>query len=225
MERGETIDLMGDDGTPRSTVPGSQTCGNTQTSTKAATYRITSTNAGRDSWTCNNAHILVLKFNQQPSQLYKLTDDEVTDPFGYHKLMVDGGEQGDDGTWRGGVVVAKRVGFEDAANEAREQEADNTFVWECTVDEFLRCSAAVQKNARMFQPERVTFGQHAGKSLKKCILMALQAAHPAVPKATLEAMITSADVNNTGQFMNSLSRVRMLFGLFWAVRTIGKAAC
>jgi hypothetical protein len=60
MSRGRVVELQGDEGTIRRTIPGSQTIGHTgderRTSSsrreakKAATYRITSKTPGRDSW-------------------------------------------------------------------------------------------------------------------------------------------------------------------------------
>jgi DNA mismatch repair protein MSH3 len=56
MQRGESVELMGDDGTPRRTILGTQTIGNTaDNGAGAATYRIMSDNSARDTWSVHSA--------------------------------------------------------------------------------------------------------------------------------------------------------------------------
>jgi len=159
--------LMGDDSTPRYVQAGSEIVGNTGRDAAAlmhthqqsnislpAMYRITSINKGRDSWTCNGDHILVLKFNTRPSSVKRWPDDADNNRancYYFHALELQHGGGMD------GLVVHKTYTFPTEGAACRAQHAINShwqpLIWECTVNEFLRCSSEVQELARMYQPD------------------------------------------------------------------------
>jgi hypothetical protein len=128
-----------------------------------ATYRITSKNLGRESWTCNGAHILVLKFNLRPSGVFLMPQRgfACSKPFYFWDLRV---------TENGSKVVKQSQSFatREEAQSARD-EADERWtplIWECTVDQFMACCSVVRLVAQMFQPDAVQF-QSKGRSLKQ----------------------------------------------------------
>lgn len=127
-------------------------------SVKSATYRVTSKNPGRDSWTCNADHILVLKFNLKPTHVKHLTDHSRERPFVFGQLAEVAG-----------VVIEEMVSFatKQAADAAREAAVEDwePLVWEGPVHAFLRISSNLRSQAQMFQPPLVRFGS-AGKSLR-----------------------------------------------------------
>jgi len=59
MDEGRMVQLMGDDGTPRNTVPGTQTMGNTQRDQEGATYRVRSNDPVRSTWSDTHATTLL----------------------------------------------------------------------------------------------------------------------------------------------------------------------
>jgi Rad3-related DNA helicase len=191
MNRGKIIELMGDDGTVRRTIPGSQIIGNTaHNPSTAAMYRITSMNEGRLSWTCNNDHILVVKFNTQPTAVKEFRHDRsYPAQFYFDTLEVKSAVQlVADCTWQGGTVIHRTHSYSthEDAEEARACALAHwkPFIWECTVDEFLNCSTRIQNLAQMYQPQEVQF-HLKGKSLRERLLDALTAVHPDVPVSAL----------------------------------------
>jgi len=124
-----------------------------------AMYRITSTNAGRDSWTCNGDHVLVVKFNNRPSSVQHLHHHHHhhhhVKPYYFIMFEVQHGGAMD------GLVVNKAHAYHTEAEACAAQDTENSrwqpLVWECTVNQFLRCSPEVQRKARMYQPDIVTF--------------------------------------------------------------------
>ena len=134
---------------------------------KPAMYRITSNNKGRDTWTCNESHILVLKFNRRLSQVKKKTGGIRTKPWYYVQLeVVDG------------VVVERNAPFEtqEEAQEAREEANRNwqPLVWEGPVYQFLRISSDLKSRAQMFSPSLVRFGS-TDKPLREIVRDAMRA--------------------------------------------------
>lgn len=150
---------MGDDNTPRIVQAGSLTRGHTAadaagSTPDAATYRITSHNAGRESWTCNGDHILVLKWNHPPTEVKMSECDRGrghTKPF-YYAVTAVGDEN---------RVVIKPFHFdtEREADHAREQAIAEwePLVWEGSVDEFLTFDPILRATAQMYQPALVDF--------------------------------------------------------------------
>jgi hypothetical protein len=117
-----------------------------------AMYRITSANEGRDAFTCNNAHILVLKWRTGPSsvQEYGERKEERTNKFFYQTFGI-----------KDGLVMQRSLAFptRELAQAAYEEARRiwRPLEWECTVDQFLQCSPSTQKAALMFQPAAVQF--------------------------------------------------------------------
>jgi len=251
MARGETVELMGDDGTVRRTLPGTQTVGNTKNdkptpavmmplkahlqrwnggfhckydgcdfvsssrsscrahesdaalhtlvpASDPATYRITSLDASRASWTCNEAHILVLKFVVRPTAVEAMEENS----YAFSTLEVMGGKQAEDGVWSGGVAQMLPQNFACRADaEAARAEVVKSWrplVWECTVEDFLRCDKTLQHKARMFQPEQVVFPS-TGKSLQQRLEAALLAAHPTADRTEIDALLTPSNVQLTAR--------------------------
>jgi len=260
MDHGEVVELMGDDGTVRRTIPGTQTVGNTKDdptepavlmpvkrghahehdfhrgplpelcdrfeckfedcvasfaeeserdvhehesdlhvrvpAIRPATYRISSANPGRDSWTCNSHHILVLKFVEQPSAVREWPADILHQQVHcFSALVCLGGKQDADGVWNGGFVEEQMFRFATAseAEQARQDALSNwrPLVWQCTVEEFLRCTPAVQQLAKMFQPDHpLVFQQLPDESLHCRLRKALHAVHPFYSLTQLESLLT-----------------------------------
>ena len=98
--------------------------------------------SGRDSFTCNGSHVLVLEFNGQPSSVQRRTEATVALPFFYTALVVDGG-----------LMVERSFSYATQAEADRARAAAvaawRPSQWECTVDQFLRCAPAVQAHATM----------------------------------------------------------------------------
>ncbi len=138
--------------------------------------------------TCNNAHILVLQFNESPSYLQQ--DSSLR--WSFSKLTVIGGEKQMDGSWKGGCVKRQQESFDtpEEAQQARTAAADGSFMWECSVDEFLACAPSVQAAATMFQPAEVTF-QQQGKSFETRVLDALGATYPTTQLFELRKLFTA----------------------------------
>jgi hypothetical protein len=119
-------------------------------SAKAGMYKIISNNAGRQSWTCNGEHILVVKFNVKPSPVrlkpgrakpFSFTEYRVVDNIVQH-------------------VVQSFVDENDAGDaRAAAYAAWEPLVWEGPVRVFLRFPPSVQARAQMFQPDAVQFHQ------------------------------------------------------------------
>jgi acyl-CoA synthetase (AMP-forming)/AMP-acid ligase II len=191
MERGEMIELMGDDNTVRHTILGTQVHGHTGTDSgsddvhisvpksNAAMYRITSMNKGRLSWTCNGQHTLVLKYTEMPSNVHESTDHQSTEPYYFDAYTVIDGKYLRENEWSGGQVIYKRYsyGTRVEADEARASAIAEwePFIWECTVDEFLRCSPTTQRVAQMYQPNEVIFPER--NTLKMRLLKSMKHVH------------------------------------------------
>jgi len=115
-----------------------------------AMYRIDSINPGRRSFTCNGSHILVVQFNDRPTQVQEWPGATVSKPFYFAMFKVEGQ-----------LVVHKTTSFVSQAEaEAARAEAValwQPLLWECTVDQFLRCSPTVQGSAMMIQPGAMSF--------------------------------------------------------------------
>jgi hypothetical protein len=131
-----------------------------------ATYRITSHNLGRDSWTCNGDHILVLQFNMRPSQVVQLPARESQAcPFVFTQLVVSAG-----------LVHFQTLSFP-TWEEAQEAQvladlAWQPLVWEGPVHAYLRFTPSVKLLATMFSPAKVQFA-HPGKSLSTRLFEAM----------------------------------------------------
>ena len=94
--------------------------------------------------------VLVLQFNSRPTAVRRWPRADIPLPFMYSSLVV-----------KDGLVVQSAHSF---ATEAEAQAAYETadaahqpLVWECTVNDFLRCSTAVQTEAQMFTSGRCHF--------------------------------------------------------------------
>jgi hypothetical protein len=134
---------------------------------KPAMYRITSNNDGRDTWTCNESHILVLKHNERPSTVQKRKEAGISTPWRYSQFEVVNG-----------TIIDRNVSFktQEEAQQARDHANANwqPLVWEGPVHQFLRLSPYVQSRLQMFQPSLVRFGI-TDKPLREVIRDAMRA--------------------------------------------------
>ena len=161
--------MMGDDSTPRVVLQGSLIRGDTRedqremesqagfvhnappTKSTPGMYRIDpAAHSGRESFTVNNRHILVLIFLCEPTMVVRSVSQSalVTRSIWSFSQLVVG---------EGNVVSDRTFSFatepEALHHRARVLWSWKPLEWEGTVDEFLCCSAAVQELARMWQPE------------------------------------------------------------------------
>jgi RecQ family ATP-dependent DNA helicase len=140
-------------------------------STTPATYRITSTNAGRSSWTCNGDHVLVVKVNTRPSLVRsRLEQDQIAKPietpFYFHQFVV-----------RNKLVEEATFSFStrEEAEQARSaaNECWTPLIWEGSVNDYLRFSVMAKHVSKMYQPELVQFGRR-GASLAERVRAAAE---------------------------------------------------
>ena len=159
---GKEVLLMGDDNTPRRVLPGTITRGNTAMDSDKhpapGMYRVTPT-GGRNTWTCNGDHVLVLRFApvSDCSQW-----EEQGGGFGFSVWSIMGGRQLRHGynEWGGGKIEEKSFGFatREDADKARALVDSTAAVWECTVNEYLAIkNKRIMSRLTMFQPELVQF--------------------------------------------------------------------
>lgn len=141
---------------------------------KPATYKIQSKNDGKDSWTCNGDHILVVKWNIQPTAVleWPARDDAArSKPFyfaAYTKVDRPG---------LGETVVKKTFNYKtaDEAVEARElfMTTWTPLVWEGPVWSFMLLSATLRAEATMFQPDAVQFNADGSHTLSQVMYSVL----------------------------------------------------
>jgi RecQ family ATP-dependent DNA helicase len=131
-------------------------------STKPATYRITSTNCGRSSWTCNGDHVLVVKVNTRPSLVWsRLEQGQIAKPFEtpfyFHQFVV-----------RNKLVEEATFSFSTLEEAEQARAVANgcwkPLIWEGPVNDYLRFSVMAKRVSQMYQPELVQFGR-TGASL------------------------------------------------------------
>lgn len=119
---------------------------------KAATYRITSHDVGRDSWTCNGHHILVLKFHSRPTNVRVDESADPTRPYCFSYYQTDPLTN----------IVFERIdrfATYDAAVTAQFHSSKGwtPLVWEGSVNTFMQFTPHVKSHATMFQPDEVNF--------------------------------------------------------------------
>jgi len=183
----EGDELMGDDGTPRTVLPGTLRRGNTAQDAAAqhlskqlglsaedgepAMYRIDSHDSGRQSFTCNNAHILVLWFDPKPSpvQTWPSATNHSTPYYFSHLVLQDCRVVEQTPSF---VMIAE-------AEAARDRLMDKLapLDWECSVDEFLALPDSIRARAHMYQPETVQFSPPT-KTLRQRLVDALHLPSP-----------------------------------------------
>jgi len=140
--------LMGDDNTPRTVQP--QSC----VRNRGEMYRVTSKNAGRDTWTCNAKHILVVKCDTRPSPVVAVAK-----------------ESGGASSWcytqweiQGATAIEREHSYptKDEASAAREQAAAEwePLIWEGTVLEYLELIQHFHgRTTHMYSPTLVQFSK------------------------------------------------------------------
>jgi len=141
--------LMGDDSTPRTVKAGSVISG------RAMMYEIQSNHAGRDTWRCNGAHILVLKCLTKPwvsfvlqkwlALEWKMVATQTPNSFILSKNII---VQCDDKATALGACLKRETTWQPQA-------------FECTVDDYLTMSAEAQTCCVMYQPDVVTYPMSA----------------------------------------------------------------
>ena len=132
--------------------------------------------------TCNNAHILVLRFAPLKSPAVSFLPNSGCWQFST-LAVTRGGRQQADGSWQGGRVECVTRSFRtrmeaQSALQAEQAEAGSRkggggLEWECSVDEFLSCAPEVQQAARMFQPPHTLDFHQQGVSLDQRMQHAL----------------------------------------------------
>ena len=167
---------------------GSITKGNTRyDGNRAATYKVTFKDEGRQEWSCNNKHILVLLFPLQPSNIESKRNDCSGSTYYSYTTLIRQYDDGEDEGDNDDLVVLREftfVSLEEALVSHRhhltlsrsssftlpsssnspptlsstDSEADY-FCWEGTVDSFLRMSPYVRSLARMCAPRYLTLQQ------------------------------------------------------------------
>jgi hypothetical protein len=167
---------MGDDGTPRTVQPGSVIVGNTAIDGEGAgTYRITNNNKGKLSWTCNADHILVLQFNEKPSEVRPRNQR-------YRFSLVETNAQN--------LVVqgVRSFATQAEADEAHEQAVREwtPLIWQGTVHQFLQFSKTTRRFAQMYQPSEPLPFQSSEKSLQQRLTDAFAATGQVGRQATLQ---------------------------------------
>jgi hypothetical protein len=146
---GEQQVLMGDDSKPRRIVPGSTIVGT------GPMYRIRSKNRGRQQWTCNADHILVLRINARPA-INKNRGGSVS----IKSIEPEAGADDNPSGQRSTVVRQKIVaqyGTEAEAQKHIDELKWKPFTIECTVRDYLKMGKAVKALCLMYQPTLVEF--------------------------------------------------------------------
>jgi hypothetical protein len=147
-KNGETIYVIDDTSVPRKVLNPTAHVG------VAPMYRVTSNNSGRDSWTCNADHILVLKYNIQP-YVTKKQDKPRSKPFVMRTAVLVAGADANS-------QVPKWIeeSFASHADAEAAKEAVQPLVFECTVRDFLAIkNSTVRRGCQMWQPSVVTFAR------------------------------------------------------------------
>lgn len=120
-------------------------------------YQIVFHAAGHPSWTCNGDHVLVLQWNQPPSEVTEKRDAEGRLEYAYETIAIVG------------EGVTSRVEFVTSSFESRAaaaaahaesmaaHEERGPLRWDGSVNQFLRCAPAVRASAQMRSAERVLF--------------------------------------------------------------------
>lgn len=147
--------LMGDDSTPRRVCPQSALVG------VGEMFQITSQeDDGRDAWTCNADHILVLKLERQP-WVQRAHQDSTE--FAVHGYTLVPGQDDQPGVQPSSVPKQCRLAgpFETMA-EADAALAPLVAKWqaptfECTVRDCLKMTGEARAHCAMFQPDRIDF--------------------------------------------------------------------
>lgn len=177
--------LVGDDGQPRLVQTGSVRRGHTaidetifkrrrmmrggcgggggerdydDTQPEPATWRIDSHDKSRSSWTCNSAHVLVLRFDVPPTPIVSHTSNHYS--FTHLNLTHEGPHTG--------RPFEETLSFTNLTSALKQRSAllekYTPIVWECEVYQFLKLPSTLQRVAHMFQP-RVTSFQTSNETL------------------------------------------------------------
>ena len=147
VEEGDV--LTGDDSTPRTVQTGSLTQGLGQM------FQVELNNGGRDVWTCNDSHVLVLRINRAP----RVEQDRLGMWRVQEWRIKPGQDQGS------GVPTLRTVGTAHSTQAAAQQALNahmqggwaGPLVFECTVRDFVKLSGKYRDACTMFQPDLVQF--------------------------------------------------------------------
>lgn len=202
MRRGETIELMGDDGTVRRTIAGSDIVGNTSRDPKSAA-KLASI---RDGHAIHPGPPSVAKGSGRRGPIggkYECKFDGCTKTFntnsdrGKHEelLHLHRTPAVEPSMYKITPHTEGREAFTCNGSHTLVVEIDGAVV-EHTVEQFLALPKASQMSAKMVQPDTVQFGHH-GKSLAQRLLDALIDVHPAIERAALVAVCSPPVVAHT----------------------------
>ena len=132
--------LIGDDGQPRTVRAGSLTCG------VEPLYEILPMSSDMTPFVATGNHILVLQYNWQPQPVTHCVDHLYLDE-------------------RSNQPKRRIIRFDDAINAARYKV--ESFTWEVSVVEFLRCDDAIRSEFVLFASGPITFSSTAHQSLEQ----------------------------------------------------------
>jgi hypothetical protein len=155
--------LLGDDSTPRTVQPG------TASVHHGHLFRVRYANDkdGGDSWTCNAAHILVLKLFSEP--MVQRQEDAAAESDAWEARWIELEAGVDDApelgqrSWR--PVEQRKNGFASALDaesflhtlSSSSSSSTSPLHFECTVRDFLSLPTAMQRRCVMYQPDVVQF--------------------------------------------------------------------
>ena len=154
--------LMGDDSTPRVVLPGSLTTG------RAVMYEVRMLSGGREAWTCNDSHVLVLRLSSRPRP-----QRDSNGRFQVREFVTRPGRDANSH-----VPAFATVGLPCATEEEAHAAAEaysakgwaGPLVFECTVRDFLSVPKRHRAACSMMQPDIVHFPPlPAGRSLSSRI--------------------------------------------------------